>query len=115
MGEAAETKEFYRYEDVQYEDGPHICERVFYLVRETPSGYWISPWRHYNEVEEGEFFSMYNRKRWVSKTSRKRFAYPTRKDAMISFKARKCRQVEILTYQLSRAKLALDMANEDEL
>ena len=109
----AERLKFYRYEDVQYEDGPRIMERLYYLVRETPCGYWISTRRHYNEADEGEwFFNIDERKRWVSKTSIKRWAYPTKEEAMANFKARKRRQIDILEYRLIRAKKSLQRACE---
>jgi hypothetical protein len=109
----ADQVKFYRYEDVQYEDGPRIHEQVLYLVRETPCGYWISPNRHYNEQDEDKWFMAFtDRKRWVSKTSIKRYAYPTKQEAMANFKARKRRQIDILEYRLNRAKIALQRACE---
>jgi hypothetical protein len=108
-----ERMKFYRYEDVQYTDGPRIHELVLYLVRETPCGYWISPRRHYNEADEDKWFFYYgDRKRWVSKTTRKRYAYPTKAEAMANFKARKRRQIDILEYRLNRAKKALQSVCE---
>lgn len=107
--------EFYRYDDVLYEHGPHIHLSTFYLVRETPCGHWISSSRHYSERSEGEwFFNIDERKRWVSKTSRKRFAYPTKKQAMESFRARKRRQIDILEHRLKHAKQALYAATEGQ-
>ena len=44
--------------------------------------------------------------KWVSKTSHKRYAYPTEEQAMVNFKARKKRQIKILTNQLTRARMA---------
>jgi len=60
-------------------------------IRETTCGYWIDD------------------ERWVSKTSRKRFAYPTKHEAMINFKHRKQRQIKLLKANLSRAEAALDL------
>jgi len=65
-------------------------------IRETACGYWID---HENGIGE----------RWVSKTSKKRFAYPTKHEAMINFKHRKQRQIKLLEVNLSRAKVALDL------
>jgi hypothetical protein len=111
----AEKMKFYRYEDVEYEYGPRIYERIFYLVRETPCGYWISSNLHYNEKDENEwFFHISERKKWVSKTARKRFAYPDRESAMDNFRARKRRQIDILEYRLNRAKMALDAATDGQ-
>lgn len=95
---------FYRYVDIlEYEGHARIIERVFYLVRKTPKGYWISADRNY---KEGSIGFKWHRKRWVSKTTRKRYAYPTKEQAMEGFVARKRRQVTILTAQLERAKVA---------
>lgn len=52
------------------------------------------------------------RRRFVLRASHKRYACPTRAEAMASYKARKTRQVAILSAQLRRAKRALNMANE---
>lgn len=87
--------EFFRYEDTLYTDGVRVQERKFELIDETPKGYWI------------KLFSCFNDKKWVSKTSRNRFAFPTREEALINFEARKKRQIQILKAQLSNAKYAL--------
>ena len=44
----------------------------------------------------------------MSKTSRKRFAYPTKEQAKESFAARKRRQIVILKFQLRNAEFALE-------
>jgi hypothetical protein len=64
----------------------------FYVYKETPNGWWIND---------------YGKKRWVSKTSRKKFAYPTIEQAKESFKYRKERQMKILDSQIKKARLAL--------
>lgn len=95
---------FYRYEDIrEYYNTVRIRERIFYPIKETPKGYWISSDPRYAE-RTCPYYA--NRKRWVSKTSRKRYAYPTKEQAMESFVARKRRQVAILEGQLERAKVA---------
>jgi len=72
------------------------------LISETPKGYWI---------ENGY------KKRWVSKTATKRFAYPTKEEAMQSFIARKKSQINILRAQMNEAEVLLYMAenNKSEL
>ena len=66
------------------------------VIKETPCGYWIPRYStsYYRDDE----------KRWVSNCTRKRFAYPTKEEALKSFVARKNRQVKILTAQLDTAK-----------
>ena len=95
---------FYRYEEVQLFSGVTLTLRVYNLIKETPCGYWIS------KYSCDSIFLQSVRKRWVSKTSRKRFAYPTKEEAMINFKARKRRQIALLTGQLDQAKDALMIA-----
>lgn len=78
---------------------PKIELQIFYLDKETPKGYWIllSPnsksWR-----------------KWISKESKKRFAYPTKKEAMINFIKRTEKRMEILKHQLSCCQIAIDNA-----
>jgi hypothetical protein len=91
---------FYRYEDINTYDGPRIVEKTYNLVKETTHGYWI------NNI----FLFFGEGKRWVSKTSRKRFAYPTKNEALQSFIARKTRQITILQYNLKRAQESLQLA-----
>jgi len=43
----------------------------------------------------------------VAKYGKKRYAYPTKKEALRSFRARKKQQVRILSNQLRTAKMAL--------
>ena len=100
---------FYRYIEVSYESGVQLDVKEYKLVRETPKGYWIIDdlW-HYDEE------SVETYKKWVSKTARKRWAYPTIEEALTSFKARKNRQIRILTHQLKGAKVALKLAENGD-
>ena len=59
------------------------------VIKETPKGY---------RLDGG---------RWVSKTSKKRFAHATADEAWKAYQARKQRQVYILDAQLRHAKEAL--------
>lgn len=95
---------FYRYEDFATGyNGVVINLHTFDLLKETPCGYWIS------KYDTGGFYwgVQKENKRWVSKTSRKRFAYPTKEEAKVNYMARKNRQVIIYTARLERARLAL--------
>lgn len=83
---------FYRYEDSTY-SGVRMVE--FNLIKETPEGYWIM-----------DGFD----KRWVSKTGKKRYAYPTQAEALTSYIARKSRQKELLTAQLNNTRQRLEHA-----
>ena len=86
-----DKKILYRYHN--YRDTAFV--EKFYVVRETPCGYWI---RSVDEWDEKE--------RWVSNSTRKRFAYPTEKEALKGFIARKKRQLEFLESNIRCAKLA---------
>ena len=98
---------FYRYYNTRYDSDIH--EEVYELVKETPCGYWIVS--DYIYKRDG-FLSDYHEKKWVSKTTRKRFAYPTKKEALVSFRARKRNQVKHLNNQLTTAKAALHKAEK---
>lgn len=94
---------FYRYEIVAYEDGPRIFLWKFNLVKETPKGYWISMGK--NDYKSKD--------RWVSKTSKKRYAYPTLEEAKVSFRARTKRRISILEAQVRHCQLALGIFEKE--
>ena len=109
-----ETKKFFRYEAIQYAsagcDGeyetskipnPKLELREYNLWKETPKGYWIG----YGKSEK-----LNSGGKWVSKTARKRFAYPTKKEALINFIKRSEKRVEILSYQVWSCQIALNIA-----
>lgn len=94
---------FYQYDTSTWEYYPKITLTEFESVKETPCGYWIirANLPHWIQLPK---------KRWISKTSRKRFAYPTKQEALTSFIMRKKRQIQILDIQLDSAKSALSKA-----
>lgn len=103
------VKIFYRYMDrPTYLGGRTLDLMKFYAVRETPCGYWIV------DEYEYDFELEFAKKRWVSKTGRKRFAYPTPEEALTSFIARKEKQVKILSAQLIGAKDALRLGKLEQ-
>lgn len=80
------------------EDGPmqiHFYE--FILVKETPCGHWVH--------RRGS-----TKTRWISKTSRKRLAYPTKKEAVSNLVARTSRRIALLDWQKKDAVEVLYMA-----
>ena len=92
----------YRYEDHEYANiGVRVEMRKFRVIKETPCGYWV------------KLFESFDDTKWVSKTAKKRFAYPTMSQALTSFKARKRRQIEILQAQIDRARSALGHVDPD--
>jgi len=102
---------FYRYDQINYEYEAEVKLNEYALLKETPCGYWILSDPIYYHVISKPMFADGN-KRWISKTARKRFAYPTKAEALNSFKIRKERQIGILSGQLENAKEALQKAND---
>lgn len=94
---------FYRYEtETRYlRNGEETTVTLWhcYLQKETPCGYWI-------------IGGPRMKRRWISKTATKRYAYPTEKQALDSLLKRKQRQVEIMERRLEEAKRQLNAALE---
>lgn len=108
--------EFYRYEIVNYasmSDDDHIKSdipnialniQVYNLHKETPMGYWIG----YGGGED----ELKGHSKWVSKTSKKRYAYPSKQEALNAFIIRTKRRSGILNYQLSSCRLGIGLAEQ---
>lgn len=90
---------FYRYYQYSTQGTIRVALSEFVMIKETPKGYWIA----YKEINPSE-------KKWVSKKARKRFAYPTKEQALQSFICRKNRQISILNNQLAAAAQAKRIA-----
>lgn len=99
--------EHYRYEFYDWYDGGNIHLFTFTAIKETPAGYWIKD--KDNDTNYFDLGLLYKPK-WVPKHSRKRFAYPTKEEAMTSFIKRKAKQIKILSEQLYQAKRAYKAA-----
>jgi hypothetical protein len=107
---------FYRYEAVEYSAGvdqfdepirklfpdPKIELRTFNLHKETPKGYWIG----YGHPDNG----LQSHSKWVSKTAKKRYAYPTKEEAMNNYIKRTEKRIEILKSQLQECQFGLSKA-----
>jgi hypothetical protein len=114
---------FYRYETIEFaqmdSDTGEYIDRVFPnpqlqvneydLLKETPKGYWIG----YGSMG----VSRYNWKKWVSKTSRKRFAYPTKEEALENYIKRTEKRLKILEWQVEECKIGIMLAKakKDEI
>lgn len=98
----------YRYYDVQYTDhvGVHLME--FDIVKETKCGVWILIGYWLDSPDEKPPKDV---TRFVNMQANKKYACRTKEDALESFKARKHRQICILTAQIKRAEKALLEAN----
>lgn len=88
----------YRYYDIAYTDGPKICCEEFEVVKPTPRGYWF---------EHKEFRALFPERKWTSSNAMRRYAYPTKKEAMINYIARKFAQIRIYKGRLAMAAQAL--------
>jgi hypothetical protein len=107
-------KEVYRYEAVSYAVTDHTDHviaslpklelRTYNVWKETPKGYWVG----YGSPSGG---SLRGSARWVSKTAKKRYAYPTTEEALQSFIKRYERRVEILRKQLDDSTASLKLAS----
>lgn len=101
------NKEYYRIEP-EYYDGYYptrylIC-KVYVVIKETPKGAWIKKisWRD----------NPMSRKHFILTSSTKKFAYPTKEDAVNSFIKRKERQIKILSSQLADAENQLELIHD---
>ena len=86
---------WYRYHEVRWtEYRLSLIEEQFRVVKETAKGVWLD---------------VYGRQRFVLQAARKRFACPTRAEALESYRARKRRQVGLLRTRLKLVELALQL------
>lgn len=75
------------------------------LHKETPKGYWIG--YGYNEVGSLRSYS-----KWIPKVSKKRYAYPTKEEALINYMKRTEKRIKILESNLYDCKRGIELANE---
>ena len=93
------TPEFlYRFDDVSTTCGVQVVEKKYKVMRTTNCGYWVD---------------QHGKARWVPNATKKRFAYPTQQEAMVNFKARKRRQLEILEAEAHQVRVALHWVDPD--
>jgi hypothetical protein len=112
-----EVKQFYRYElrtyasmstsehSEEYYTTCRLQELIYNLHKETPKGYWIG----YGRPIEGELRS---KSTWVSKTAKKRYAYPTKEEALDNYIKRALRYKYLLENKLSDCKYGLNLADK---
>lgn len=114
--------EFYRYEIKRYSSssyddyGSYDYPRksvsyselnliIYNLYKETPKGYWIG----FGKKEIG---FLHSESIWVSKTSRKRFAYPTKKEALVNYIKRTEIRSNILKSQYDECECGIKEAKQ---
>lgn len=100
---------FYRYQDTAYSLGTtelgdpvpgynlQVDLHTYPVVKHTPKGTWIE--------------HCFGRK-FVLRGARRKYAHPTKEEALESFRARKRSQIRILRNKLERAERALRIADE---
>lgn len=96
----------YRFRDQLAGEDSIIHVDTFNVVSETPKGYWVVV----TGVDWPEGIDKY--KRWVSKTSAKRFCYPTLEEAFASYSRRNAKRLSILKSQLQSVMLLREAINE---
>jgi hypothetical protein len=101
--------DFYRFELFRYaEQGNAKLElNTYQLIKETQKGYWIGYLNDYG-YQIGDW------QKWVSKTSKKRFAYPTKELALTNFIKRTQRRILIMKSILQDCEYTLNLANLKE-
>jgi len=98
---------YYRYYDILYTDRKvSVQVSEYYVIKRTPKGVWVSIYD--TELFEKEMCHL------VLNSAKKKYAYPTKEEALTAFKFRKKRQIKILNAQLKRAELALNLAENNE-
>lgn len=103
----------YRYEDTYFNEEIILALKMFVAIKETPKGYWIIPKSDYIfGLEFDVEFDDFNESYFVLKESKRRFAYPTKEEAIENFMFRKKKQLGILESQKIKAKKTLDIAKE---
>ncbi len=92
----------YRYNDHVTEEGLDIRVTKFYPVRETRCFYFVvDEWQNKTWVNN-------KRERRVSKDSLRRYCYPTRKEALHSYKKRKQSQIWHAEFALAKAEASIN-------
>jgi hypothetical protein len=89
----------YRF-DADYRNRPWLQE--FKVIKETPCGWWIEIWFN-------------SKNRWVSKTTIKKYAYPTKQEALIGYTKRKEKQLWHLDRTTKNVKEMIEEANKVDL
>lgn len=89
-----ERELYYRYK-ITWSDRPVLIEQVFHVTKHTAKGVWIE-----RGTNEPGFLKYSGKPRFVLNSAKKRYAYPSKHEAVISLFARKREQIRILKSQL---------------
>jgi hypothetical protein len=120
--ENIEIKKFYRYKIENYAlmstsddyysrpsysiPNSTLVLEEYNLYKETPKGYWIhrGMWGVHKIRSDCK---------WIPKDSKRRFAYPTKKEALNSFIIRQKYKIKILSYQVENSKSGILLAERE--
>ena len=101
----------YRLRDCLTNTGVTVSIERFRVVKLTPEGYWVVSEYGPSWLTSQELIKRKHAK-WVSKTSHKRYCYPTLEQAVTSFKRRKAAQLSKLEQQLAQARFVVEKMAE---
>lgn len=108
--------EFYRY-DLRYNDvyGATVSLSTYYTVKETPKGYWIDSSKLNSLLPDYRLENLRLYCKWIPKNSRKRYAYPTKEEALKSLRIRTNRRMGYLQRDIGLCKAGLSIMSEGNL
>ena len=107
-------EKLYRYESVRFSTVIDAEREIYGVTKaklrcneysvtaETPKGYWVGYWKG-------------NKDRWVHKTSRKRFAHPTKEEALEAYRQRKLSFLRHSKARLARAEEDLALVEPEKV
>lgn len=112
---------FYRYEAIQYAEhdidgelvspkipNPTIELREYDVLKETQKGCWIGYLNLFGDI-------ISNWQKWISKTSKKKFAYPIKEEALTNFIKRTEKRIRILKYQITFCEISLNKIKNENI
>ena len=102
----------YRYDDYMYEEGVEVRVKKFYPIRETPCFYMVIDEfeNHMASVTTGRKL----RTKRVSKDGVRRYCYPTKEQALHSYKKRKLSQIGHAELAIAKATQAIKALDENK-
>lgn len=107
--EAHETSSVDQFGDVipKLVPNPKLTLYTYNLHKETPKGYWIGYGLHCPD-------NLRSNSIWVSKTAKKRYAYPTKEEALNNYIKRTEIRLKILNWNAWKCEIALKLAMETQ-
>ena len=97
-----DSRTLYRYEGYVFDSDVEVYAQRYNVLKHTLLGVWIAdPWS-----------TGVTKRRFVLTSARKRYAYPTKVEALAAFRRRKQRHIEILEDTMENARAMLAKAEE---